>query len=141
MQNAKGYRAIFQRLKSAIQNGKIFCESILSYGGFRDLDDYDLVYKKYVDDIADGLIVSYSMLEISGLYTIDWANGIITDKYGDVMPDGGTWLYNYGELPRNITCWYNDGTITSIIPLNVYKQGGSMIIDADGLSNVTVFIG
>lgn len=143
MQIVEGIRGIFTYLRAKIGEPFILAESIISYGEEKALEDYDLVYKKFVLDEIKSLYdeSAKSLLRLSGDTTIDW-NSTATDDQGDARDDGATYGELYGDYPKSITCYVPDGTgAEAIVQLQTERlANGNFRINADGLTDVVVII-
>lgn len=143
MQIVEGIRGIFSYLKAKVGEAFILAENVISYGEAKALDDYDLVYKKFVMDEINAIYdtSAKSLLSISGDTVIDW-DSVATDDQGDPRADGATYAGLYGDYPKAITCYVSDGTgVQAVIQLQTERlANGNLRINADGLTDVIVII-
>ena len=71
------------------QLGKILAKTNITYGEARPLGEFDLVYRKYIDAIVQGIANPKTALPVSGPLTINW-HGFV--------PDGGqTFAQKHGN--------------------------------------------
>lgn len=69
--------------------GKITAKVNITYGEARELGEYDLVYRKYIDAIVTGIANPKTTIEVSGPVTINWSG---------VVPSGGqTFAQKHGN--------------------------------------------
>lgn len=143
MQIVEGIRGIFTYLKAKVGESFILSEDVISYGQDKALDDYDLVYKRFLMDEIESISDNSpkSLLMISGNITIDWES-VATDDQGDPRSDGAAYIDLYGEYPKAITCYVPDGTgAEAVIQLQTERlANGNFRINADGLTDVVVII-
>lgn len=69
--------------------GKVSAKVNITYGEDRPLEEFDLVYRKYVDSIATGVGSPKTTLEVTGPLTINWD--------GTVPSGGQTFREKHGE--------------------------------------------
>lgn len=143
-QISEGLRLIYRSIKAKIGFTNILAEDIISYDTEKPIAGLDLVYVNWAKrEFGKNGSAYKSMLTISGIYTIDWNDGLMTDNEGNPNEEEITWVEMFGDYPV-ITFFVDplDGSGVEVkIDLNYSKMpNGDIQIDASNLSNVKAII-